>query len=48
MFAAIGLNLISTALIGLNTAVLLVCAGMMMTIFTLLAAFSAAFREMGR
>ncbi len=52
MFAAVGLNPISTALagvlIGLNAAVLLVCAGMMMTIFTLSPAFSAAVRGMGR
>jgi MFS family permease len=48
MFAAVGLNPISTALagalIGLNTAVLLVCAGCLMTLFTLSAAFSPAVR----
>jgi hypothetical protein len=48
MFAAIGLNPISTglagALIGLNVAVLLVCAGISMTLFTLSAAFSPAVR----
>jgi predicted MFS family arabinose efflux permease len=46
MFAAIGLNPVSTALagglIGLNTVVLLVCAGILMTVFTLAAAFSPA------
>ena len=49
MFAAIGLNPVSTALagvfIGLNTAVLLVCAGILMTLFTLSAAFSSAVRN---
>jgi MFS family permease len=48
MFAAIGLNPVSTALagalIGLNAAVLLVCAGILMTLFTLFAAFSPAVR----
>ena len=48
MFAAIGLNPVSTALagafIGLNAAVLLVCAGVLMTLFTLSAAFSPAVR----
>lgn len=48
MFAAIGLNPISTALagalIGLDVAVLLVCAGLLMTLFTLSAAFSPAVR----
>jgi Major Facilitator Superfamily len=48
MFAAIGLNPVSTALagtlIGLNVAVLLVCAGLLMTLFTLSAAFSRAVR----
>ncbi len=51
MFAAIGLNPISTALagalIGLNVTVLLVSAGMLMTLFTITAAFSPAVREMG-
>jgi hypothetical protein len=48
MFAAVGLNPVSTALagalIGLNAAVLLVCAGSLMTLFTLAAAFSPAVR----
>jgi len=48
MFAAIGLNPISNALagalIGLNLTVLLVCAGSLMTLFTLVAAFSPAVR----
>jgi hypothetical protein len=48
MFAAIGLNPISNALagmlIGLNITVLLVCAGLLMTTFTLSAAFSPAVR----
>ena len=48
MFAAIGLNPVSTALagalIGLNATVLLVCAGILMTLFTLFAAFSPAVR----
>ena len=48
MFAAIGLNPVSTALagalIGLNAAVLLVCAGILMTLFTLSAAFSRSIR----
>lgn len=48
MFAAVGLNPISTALagalIGLNLTVLLVCAGLLMTAFTLSAAFSPAVR----
>jgi hypothetical protein len=48
MFAAIGLNPVSTslagALIGLNAAVLLASAGILMTLFTLSAAFSPAVR----
>lgn len=48
MFAAIGLNPVSSALagalIGLNVTVLLVCAGSLMTLFTLSAAFSPAVR----
>ena len=48
MFAAIGLNPVSTALagalIGLNATTLLVCAGSLMTLFTLSAAFSPAVR----
>jgi predicted MFS family arabinose efflux permease len=48
MFAAVGLNPVSTALagalIGLNAAVLLTCAGSLMTLFTLAAAFSPAVR----
>jgi MFS family permease len=48
MFAAVGLNPVSTALagalIGLNVTLLLVCAGMLMTLFTLSAAFSPAVR----
>lgn len=48
IFAAIGLNPISTALagalIGLNVTVLLVCSGILMTTFTLFAAFSRAVR----
>jgi predicted MFS family arabinose efflux permease len=48
MFAAIGLNPVSTALagalIGLNAALLLFCAGSLMTLFTLSAAFSRAVR----
>lgn len=48
MFAAVGLNPFSTALagalIGLNATVLLVCAGILMTLFTLSAAFSPAVR----
>lgn len=48
MFAAIGLNPVSTALagalIGLNATILLVCAGILMTIFTLSAAFSPVVR----
>ena len=48
MFAAIGLNPVSTALagalIGLNAVVLLVCAGISMTLFTVSAAFSPAVR----
>jgi predicted MFS family arabinose efflux permease len=48
MFAAVGLNPISNALagmlIGLNITVLLVCAGGLMTLFTLSAAFSPAIR----
>ena len=48
MFAAIGLNPVSNALAGifieLNAAVLLVCAGILMTLFTLIAAFSPAVR----
>jgi len=51
MFASVGLNPISTALsgvlIGLNATVLLVCAGCLMTIFTLSAAFSPAIRDLG-
>jgi len=48
MFAAIGLNPISNALagvlIGLNLTVLLVCAGSLMTLITLSAAFSPTVR----
>jgi MFS family permease len=48
MFAAVGLNPASTALagalIGLNVTVLLICAGALMTTFTLSAAFSPAVR----
>jgi len=48
MFAAIGLNPVSTALagalIGLNATVLLICAGSLMTLFTLSAAFSPVVR----
>jgi len=48
MFAAIGLNPISNALAGalirVNAALLLVCAGILMTLFTLSAAFSPAVR----
>jgi hypothetical protein len=48
MFAAVGLNPVSNAmagmLIGLNITVLLVCAGLLMTLFTLSAAFSPAIR----
>jgi len=48
MFAAIGLNPVSTALagalIGLNATILLICAGSLMTIFTLSAAFSPVVR----
>ena len=48
MFAAIGLNPLSTALagalIGLNVTVLLVCSGILMTGFTLAAAFSHTVR----
>jgi hypothetical protein len=48
MFAAVGLNPISNALagalIGLNVTVLLVCAGSLMTLFTLSAAFSPVVR----
>jgi predicted MFS family arabinose efflux permease len=48
MFAAIGLNPVSTALagalIGINATILLVCAGSLMTLFTLAAAFSPAVR----
>jgi MFS family permease len=48
MFAAVGLNPISTALagalIGLNLTVLLICAGSFMTFFTLAAAWSPAVR----
>ena len=48
MFAAVGLNPISNtlagALIGLNVTVLLVCAGALMTMFTLSAAFSPVVR----
>jgi MFS family permease len=49
MFAAIGMNPVSNALagvlIGLNITVLLVCAGSLMTLFTLSAAFSPAVRS---
>jgi len=49
MFAAIGLNPVSTALagalIGLNMTLLLVFAGALMTLFTLAAAFSPAVRS---
>jgi MFS family permease len=48
MFAAIGLNPVSTALagalIGLNATVLLICSGSLMTLFTLSAAFSPVVR----
>jgi len=48
MFAAVGLNPVSTvlagALIGINVTVLLICAGLLMTLFTLSAAFSPAVR----
>ena len=48
MFAAVGLNPVSTALagalIGINVTTLLVCAGALMTLFTLSAAFSPAVR----
>jgi len=48
MFAAIGLNPVSTALagalIGLNITLLLVCAGCLMTVFALSAAFSPPIR----
>ena len=48
MFAAVGLNPVSTtlagALIELNAAVLLVCAGILMVLFTLSAAFSPPVR----
>lgn len=48
MFAAIGLSPLSTALagalIGLNAALLLLCAGILMTLFTLSAAFSPVVR----
>jgi len=48
LFAAIGLNPVSNALagmlIGLDITVLLVCAGLLMTTFTLAAAFSPAVR----
>jgi MFS family permease len=51
MFASLGLNPISTALagalIGINATALLVCAGGLMTIFTLSAAFSPAVRNLG-
>jgi len=51
MFASLGLNPISTALsgalIGLNATALLVCAGALMTTFTLSAAFSPAVRNLG-
>jgi len=51
MFAAVGLNPISTALagafIGINATVLLVIAGSLMTILTLSAAFSPAIRNLG-
>jgi MFS family permease len=49
MFAAIGLNPVSTALAGalirLNTGILLISAGSLMTLFTLSAAFSPAVRN---
>jgi len=48
MFAAVGLNPVSTALagalIGVNATVLLICAGSLMTLFTLSAAFSPVVR----
>jgi MFS family permease len=48
MFAAIGLTPVSTALagalIGINATVLLICAGSLMTLFTLSAAFSPVVR----
>lgn len=48
MFAAAGLNPVSNALagmlIGINLTVLLVCAGSLMTLFTLSTAFSPAVR----
>ena len=48
MFAAIGLNPVSTALagvlIGLNVTTLLVCSGILMTVFTLYAAFIPSVR----
>ncbi len=48
MFAAIGLNPVSTALagalIGLDMTLLLVCAGCLMTVFSLSAAFSPVVR----
>ena len=48
MFAVVGLNPVSTALAGalieLDITVLLVCAGLLMTLFTLSAAFSPAVR----
>jgi len=48
MFAAVGLNPVSTALagalIGLNAPLLLLCAGILMTLFTLSAAFSPVVR----
>lgn len=48
MFAAVGLNPVSTALagalIGINVTVLLTCAGLLMTLFTLSAAFSPIVR----
>lgn len=37
-------NALAGALIGLNAAVLLICAGILMTLFTLSAAFSPAVR----
>jgi predicted MFS family arabinose efflux permease len=48
MFAAVGLNPVSTALagalIGINVTALLICAGLLMTLFTLSAAFSPIVR----
>jgi predicted MFS family arabinose efflux permease len=48
MLAAVGLNPVSTALagalIGINATALLICSGLLMTMFTLFAAFSPAIR----